>query len=251
MDIIICNNNENQINRLEKICRIYCTKQDNVMPYISSKTLYNILITQHPKTDLFIIDTNLSEISGIQLKDLICDIYASTSIIFWSEDTKLMPDAFGRHVLAFLHKHRDEDQLISFLQKLHLEHSKTDSLTIADGKKSYILSKSHIVMIHAEHVYSNVTLLNYINAPENINEYSNAVFRISLNTLENILHDNSFLRVGRDCIINLAFVREISNKISLINGQSVDIPVRKLHYVKEKYHLYRSENAQYISNITL
>lgn len=246
MNIVICDDQIEQINKLEKVCKKNCVDDDQILCFSSSKELCDVLIDQHPRVDLFILDIEMPELSGLQVKKLISDLYADTNIVFLTSHREMMQDAFGRQVRGFLKKGDDEEKLAYFLDEIHIEQNKKDEITIVDGKQECVLKKSHIVMIQAQHVYSRITLYYYRNNDRNLVESRNVIFRISLTKWENLLQDDDFFRVGRNYIVNLAFVKRITDEIILETGEVLQVPVKKLRDVKKVYNQYCAKVARSI-----
>ena len=78
----------------------------------------------------------------------------------------------------------------------------------------------------------------YYNADNYDIKLSEKLYRISLREWEEKLDSIEFCRVNRSTIIAWRYVKEVADKIEMINGESYCIPAGKKKILKEKYLQY-------------
>lgn len=246
MNIVICDDKQDEILKIKQISQVNGINEEQIRCYTSSKELCQWLVEERPDINLFILDIEMPEISGLEVKDIIANLYEDTNIVFLTSHREVMQEAFGKQVRAFLQKNCDEDKLGSLLEEISQEETIEDFISISDGKKEVTFRKKNIVKIQAQHVYSVVTLDYFQNNQKSLSILKTETFRMSLSKWEGYLKDDSFCRVGRNVIVNLTFVKRITDEIELEKGENIKVPVRKLHDVKTAYNRYCAKVARSI-----
>lgn len=238
MEIIICDDQQDEIVKIKGICQLFGIEESQIHGYTSSKELIEYIMEEHPDIDLFVLDIEMPDMTGLELKNGIANLYADTNIVFLTSHQEMMQEAFGKQVRGFLQKNKDEEKLFLIIEEIQREKDREDEIIVHDSGKDITLKKSNIVKIFAQHIYTNVEILYCSN-----NDKSNVItqvesFRISLSKWEELLSDDSFYRVGRNYIVNLSFVRRIADNIILETGEELQVPVRKLREVKMAYNRF-------------
>ena len=236
MNVIICDDQKDEIRKIERIC--LAGGVEKIHAYKSSTELCEMLMTEHPEIDLFVLDIEMPDMSGLEIKRVIEKLYVDTNIIFLTSHQEMMQEAFGKHVRGFLQKAEDEEKLMWFLEEIRKERSKEDEIVVCDNRNEQVLKKSQIIKIQANHVYTEVTILFFQNNDSDRYFEKKQIFRLSLSMWENLLKDDSFYRVGRSYIVNLAFVKRVSDEIILDSGEALRVPTRKIRQAKMIFNQY-------------
>lgn len=82
---------------------------DNTV-YNDSRQLLEYLFTEHPQVNLLILDIEIPELDGLELKKQITSIYMDANILFLTDHREMMGNAFGRNVIGFLLKEHFEER---------------------------------------------------------------------------------------------------------------------------------------------
>ena len=246
MRIIICDDEKDEILNIKEWCESCCTHEDEIVCYTSSGELCRVLIEEHPKADLFILDIEMPEITGLELKHTIAELYADTNIVFLTSHDEMMQEAFGKQVLGFIQKGDYAHKLNALIREIRDQNNTNDQILISDGNRECVLHKSRLMMIQAQHIYSVARLVYYYNNDLKKSIEKEESFRLSLNKWEQILGDESFYRVGRNYIINFAFVKKITRVIVLDSGEELHVPAKKLKKLKTAYNRYCAGAARSI-----
>lgn len=238
MNIIICDDQKEELEEIKKICEMICAGQDEVSCYISSRELCNMLLVEQPEVDLFILDIEMPEVDGLELKRWISELYIDTNIVFLTTHSEMMEKAFGKKVLGFLQKQDYRQRLEEIIRDVRAEYVDKVILTVPNDPEGRSVPKDKIVMILAEHIYSSVQLVTYYNSDKKKYEYETKLFRISLGKWEKLLKDDDFYRVGRKQIVHFKYVQRITDVMIMNTKEEISVPVRRIAEVKRAYNRY-------------
>ena len=75
MEIIICNDDIRFLHKVAQCCESVCGDDDGITVYSDSRQLREYLFTEHPQMDLLILDIEMPELDGLELKRQITSIY--------------------------------------------------------------------------------------------------------------------------------------------------------------------------------
>ncbi|MBO5088061.1 MAG: response regulator [Lachnospiraceae bacterium] len=238
MNIIICDDNEILLQKEESVCKRYLESADVLLSYQESTQLYEKLLSERPEVDLFILDVEMPEVSGLDLKDLIAKLYEDTNIVFVTSHTGYMKEAFGKKVVGFLSRWEYEEKIGRFIDKIRNEKKQDRYIEIVDGRKTIQLSQRRILGISAQRVYTRVHYVEYYNADSNEIRLVDGVYRYSMQKWEECLDMNEFYKLNRSQIISFRYVQCITDEIEMVNGDIFRIPAGKKKVLREKYFNY-------------
>lgn len=238
MEIIICDDDTKLLSKVKQLCESVCGDDDNVTAYSDTRKLLECLFTEHPQVDLFILDIEMPELDGIELKKHIAGIYMDTNILFLTSHREMMEEAFGKNVIGFVSKEHFEERLFQYVYEVKEDLRKEDMIEVCINGEMKQFSKSRIVKIQSRHIYSVMTLGQFYNKDRHTLETKEEMYRISLGKWMDILQDDTFYKVGRTFIVNLKYVRRITDNIVLETGEELVIPVRRRAEVKKTYNEY-------------
>lgn len=238
MEIIICDEDIQFLDKVAQCCKSVCGDDDGITVYSDSRQLLKYLFTEHPQVDLLILDIEMPELDGLELKRQIASIYMNTNILFLTNHREMMEDAFGRNVIGFLLKEHFEERLSRYVYEIREDLHKEDRIEVCiNGEMKYFF-KSRIVKFKSQHIYSVMTIEQFYNRNKHTLETKEEIYRISLGKWMDILQDDTFYRVGRTFIVNFKYIRKITDNIVLKTGEELTIPVRKRAEVKNAYNEY-------------
>lgn len=177
--------------------------------------------------DILILDIEMPKISGIEIKNRLQAQGIDTLIIFVTDHEEWMQEAFGIHVLGFVRKRHMEVQLGTMLESAL---QMVGHFVMVEG-----IDSRDILYIRSEHVYSSLRLKNG----------QKLLLREGLHRLEELLKGVDFVRIRRNCLVNLKYVQKIEEKQIYISGEKLPVSVREWANVKKKHHEYCKKNARY------
>lgn len=225
MNIVICDDERKVIEDVGSICREYLSPDVKLYGFRSAESLLKNLDKIDGDIDLFILDIEMPGRDGLWLRKELERYRYGSSIIYLTSHDELVQEAFGRYVIGFVDKVsflNDKNKLVDKLKLFEQETKADETIRVKYDQKVLFIQKRKIILIEAEHVYSN---LEYV-----IDEKINGSFvterkliRKSLKEWEDEL-GNNFIRISKRYIINLDYVQRINQDIVLKNGKELKIP---------------------------
>lgn len=225
MNIAICDDEIIYQNYIHMLCNEFLTTR-NTMCNIFRFTSGEELLAFDGDIDLLLLDIEMSELNGIDVKEILIESKKDIKIIYISSHTELMQDAFGKNVYSFIAKPIIKDKLFKLLKKVFNDFEE-DFIIETDNKAAPFIKGSSLVFIKAEDKYTRLQTQN--------NTY---LVRKNMNEWEQILKGHHFYRIHRSYIVNLAFVKNINKEIQLQNDISVRISRNNIKEFQEVYYNY-------------
>lgn len=239
MNIVICDDERKVIEDVGSICREYLSPDVKLYGFRSAESLLKNLDKIEGDIDLFILDIEMPGRDGLWLRKKLERYRYGSSIIYLTSHDELVQEAFGRYVIGFVDKVsflNDKNSLIEKLKLFEQETKADETIRVKYDQKVLFIQKRKIILIEAEHVYSN---LEYV-----IDEKINGSFvterkliRKSLKEWEDEL-GNNFIRISKRYIINLDYVQRINQDIVLKNGKELKIPKVNQKKCRDSYYNY-------------
>ena len=239
MNIVICDDERKVIEDVGSICREYLSPDVKLYGFRSAESLLKNLDKIDGDIDLFILDIEMPGRDGLWLRKELERYRYGSSIIYLTSHDELVQEAFGRYVIGFVDKVsflNDKNKLVDKLKLFEQETKADETIRVKYDQKVLFTQKRKIILIEAEHVYSN---LEYV-----IDEKINGSFvterkliRKSLKEWEDEL-GNNFIRISKRYIINLDYVQRINQDIVLKNGKELKIPKVNQKKCRDSYYNY-------------
>ena len=239
MNIVICDDERKVIEDVGSICREYLSPDVKLYGFRSAESLLKNLDKIDGDIDLFILDIEMLGRDGLWLRKELERYRYGSSIIYLTSHDELVQEAFGRYVIGFVDKVsflNDKNKLVDKLKLFEQETKADETIRVKYDQKVLFIQKRKIILIEAEHVYSN---LEYV-----IDEKINGSFvterkliRKSLKEWEDEL-GNNFIRISKRYIINLDYVQRINQDIVLKNGKELKIPKVNQKKCRDSYYNY-------------
>lgn len=239
MNIVICDDERKVIEDVGSICREYLSPDVKLYGFRSAESLLKNLDKIDGDIDLFILDIEMPGRDGLWLRKELERYRYGSSIIYLTSHDELVQEAFGRYMIGFVDKVsflNDKNKLVDKLKLFEQETKADETIRVKYDQKVLFIQKRKIILIEAEHVYSN---LEYV-----IDEKINGSFvterkliRKSLKEWEDEL-GNNFIRISKRYIINLDYVQRINQDIVLKNGKELKIPKVNQKKCRDSYYNY-------------
>lgn len=239
MNIVICDDERKVLEDVGSICRECLSPDVKLYGFRSAESLLKNLDKIDGDIDLFILDIEMPGRDGLWLRKELERYRYGSSIIYLTSHDELVQEAFGRYVIGFVDKVsflNDKNSLIEKLKHFEQETKADETIRVKYDQKVLFIQKRKIILIEAEHVYSN---LEYV-----IDEKINGSFvterkliRKSLKEWEDEL-GNNFIRISKRYIINLDYVQRINQDIVLKNGKELKIPKVNQKKCRDSYYNY-------------
>lgn len=179
--------------------------------------------------DILILDIEMPEMSGIEVKKRLERIRNHTLILYVTGHVEFMQEAFGTYVFGFVDKQYLEEQLSGILR---------DAIQSVGRKTVYVegmVDSRKILYIRSEHVYGKLIL----------NDGPGMLVRSSMQELEDSLKCVDFVRTHRSYLVNLLWVDGIrDNKVCIMEHQ-IPLSRSRAREVREAFRKYCWGNGRY------
>ena len=171
-----------------------------------------ILFLQENKADLFFLDINMPEISGLSLAKIINN---KAQIIFTTADRDYAIDGFNLNVVDYLLKPIAFDRFLQAVQKvsfLEITETKNDFMFVRSDRKMVKIDFNSILYIES--------LSDYVKI---FTKEKTIVIRETISSLEEKLPSKKFIRIHRSFIVSLKNSTCYTNEFIEVNEKALPI----------------------------
>lgn len=137
----------------KKLLDYYKTSKINMKLFLFSNG--NALLQNKVNLDLILLDIEMEEVSGIDIKNFLDKSNNKCKVIFISNHENKMIDAFGRNVIAFLHKSNISD-IVIYLRRMERECFEHKLISLGN----YQFDSYDIIYAKANGAYTNIIIHN-------------------------------------------------------------------------------------------
>lgn len=227
MVLYICDDELIWQQKIGKICQNIFGEKWSECTIVTGKSGKDVLGYQGD-IDILILDINMPDIDGIQVKNQLQKKNRNTNIIFVTNYSGRIREAFGPRVFAFVDKWDIEEKLDHILPELI---ERVCRYVKIDG----LYDSREVLYLQAEGAYTDLFFRNR----------ERHTIRKNLKELEKELAGADFIRTHRSYLVNM---NEITGKIAntvLVGQQELPVSVRLRKRVKEAYWVFCKRNAGY------
>lgn len=236
MQVIVCDDDIENLNEMIKVCRNVMVKGTEVRGFSDAKMLAESLQAHTVQPALMLLDIEMPELSGLELREQMASKLRMTDIIYVTSHEEMMEAAFGRNVIAFVRKTGNWDKLTEVLQNFQREHQRLIDVTWK--KKVWQIDVSQILYIQSADNYSQITF--YLRG-----EVVQALQTYTMKEWEQILQEQGFCRISRFAIVNYAYVEDIrKTSLYMEDGTRFVIPNGKVRKLRQEYITYAREHER-------
>ena len=236
MQVIVCDDDIENLNEMINVCRDVMVKGTEVRGFSDARMLAESLQAHTVQPALMLLDIEMPELSGLELREQMASKLRMTDIIYVTSHEEMMEAAFGRNVIAFVRKTGNWDKLTEVLQNFQREHQRLIDVTWK--KKVWQIDVSQILYIQSADNYSQITF--YLRG-----EVVQALQTYTMKEWEQILQEQGFCRVSRFVIVNYAYVEDIQKRsLFMEDGTRFVIPNGKVRKLRQEYITYAREHER-------
>lgn len=196
-----------------EIIETYIAKTPNLELTASCKNAGEaILFAQENEVDLFFLDINMPEISGLSLAKI---IFKKSQIIFTTAYREYAIDGFNLNIVDYLLKPIGFDRFLQAIQKVVVPE-------IAENNNDFMFVRSDRKMVKID--------FNSILYIESLSDYlkiftteKTIVIRETISSLEEKLPPKNFIRIHRSFIVSLKNISSYTNEFIEINQKALPI----------------------------
>ena len=180
--------------------------------------------------DILLLETGMTGMSGIELKDRLEKTGSREAILFISSHKEQMGEAFGKNVYGFLEKPIQKERLFACLNKIIAERKACVPIRIRKGR--YIPS-DEIMYVKSIDKYVEIHTIDSIE-----------VGYFSMKECERILSETGFRRVHKSYLIHFRYVIKIEAEIVMQDGRMIRLMRGTVKELKEEYSDYIRRQAR-------
>jgi two-component system LytT family response regulator len=196
-----------------EIIETYIAKTPNLELVASCKNAAEvILFAQENEVDLFFLDINMPEISGLSLAKI---IHKKAQIIFTTAYIKYAIDGFNLNVVDYLLKPIGFDRFLQAVQKVLVSE-------VAENNNDFMFVRSDRKMVKID--------FNAILYIESLSDYlkiftkeKTIVIRETISSLEEKLPSKKFIRIHRSFIVSFKSISSYTNEFIEVNQKALPI----------------------------
>jgi DNA-binding LytR/AlgR family response regulator len=196
-----------------EIMETYITKTPNLEIIASCKNASEaILFAQENEVDVFFLDINMPEITGLSLAKI---IHKKAQIIFTTAYREYAIDGFNLNVVDYLLKPISFDRFLQAVQKLSqlkLTAQHTDFMFVRSDRKMVKIDFNSVLYIES--------LSDFVKI---FTSEKTIVVRETITSLEAKLPSKKFIRIHRSFIISLQNITSYTNEFIEINKNALPI----------------------------
>ncbi len=233
MLVLICDDDNDCLLQLEKLCRNFFERRDIEAEIISISEAEKIM---EWNPDILLLDIEMPGIDGITVKDSLCRQSEKPLIIFVSSHNEYMPNAFGRNVINFITKPATQFHIDASLETAISLLPKGIVISLDSGKT---IISGNIAYVTVAGVYTDI----YLASGEILENQ-----RRSLAAWTSLLQDFDFIRISDQCLVNCRYIDDIDReKVVLEDGLgTLKISRRRKTECKDYYRSYCRKVARLV-----
>ena len=227
----ICDDDKNAREQLgERVEKYFADKgvEYQIEEYDSGKAF----IEQFEQMDILLLDIEMEEMDGIQLKDELRRD-ENIRILFVTSHVEGMPEAFGKNVYGFLEKPVEEEKFLKYMKRMVEDILEKEKTVIRCINVEIVVDTQDILYFKAEKKYSCLKMKESENFCDT-----------GLKELEEELKQKSFFRCHKSYLVNLRNIAKIEDSIQMITGEKIPVARGKKQELKAVYRDYILRKAR-------
>lgn len=229
MTIAICDDDIEMLREMETFCCSLPYKDLHCCTYEKPIVLLSDIKTKTMHADAYILDIDMPELSGIEIKNVLAASGETSAVIFLTSHMEMMQDAFGRNVVAFLSKDNWRERLTRELDRIYADINKCITIEHAQGMMT--IQFKDIISINAADYYSR---LQYCGQSGD-----GVLVKRTLKAWEKELPEDVMYRISRHAIINMENIeRYEGTTVRMVNGDTYRLPKGTIKKFRKVYFAY-------------
>lgn len=226
LTMAICDDDKMYVEVIHKFCKDFMEQETgDEIEWLFFPDGIEVL-EYEKQIDILLLDIKMKSISGIEVKNRLFRKGADTKIIFLTNDTEYMREAFGKNVFGFVDKGKYSKDLRLALTCVMMDiYKELDDIIVEGNQKKIKLRLNDIYYIKASG--------NYLDIYTEKNKYYK---RQKIGVCEETLKYKGFCRIQKSYIVNFHYIKVIKqSEVQLINGVHLPISRGTCHQIKKLY----------------
>ena len=241
MQVIICDDNKEDLTKLEKLLIEYNTYCPGIPfeieKFSDASVLFDKIQNEEP-ADIYILDIVMSKITGIDLGAQIRKTNTKSIIIYVTTSDGFALDAYDIHAIRYLLKPVLKssfflaiDSALSYLnikeESVYLVKTKEGLLSVPYSKIEYIENCSRKLNVHLVDGETITSIFIRKSFDEEIKD---------------LIQNRNFIRVHKSFLVNLKYIKKLTrNDVTMDSGMNIPVSRKSSLDVKKEYLLFVSE----------
>lgn len=217
----ICDDTECDRELAERVCADHLKNKGIDFEIVSFENGFDFFAYKK-EIHLAILDIEMPDMNGIEIKNKMESLDSRTFILYMTNYSHFMQDAFGVNVLGYVFKWDMEKRLLKTIDTVV---NKVCKYAIVNG----VYDSREILYIKSRRSYCEI---NFVNGEQK------TVPKKPLNEYEKELVEVNFLRVHKSYLVNLRWVTKMSKEQVFFENVTVPIAKRRWAHVKEEWINY-------------
>ena len=228
MNIVLCDDDQLQIDLLQKYLAKWQNKNNNYCSCISFSSAIQLLlnIEDLQNTDLFILDIEMKDLNGMQLAKKLRDLNFNCQIAFITGYKEYVFEGYLVDAISYILKPLSENEFFSCLDKVVNKQQKQQATILVQtesGIQKVIVQD--IVCIESQKHNLLITTKN-----------GSLITRMTINQIEDLLNNQFFISPHRSYLVNIAYIERINkSEIQLIKELIIPIARGKWQLINKCY----------------
>lgn len=234
----ICDDEVEYQKILHNICEEYFDRSEMKHLYTffnNGEEVIKFCEDKSKQIDLLFLDVEMCGIDGITLKDILLQSDNIQKIVFVTSHKEAVYDAFSKKTMGFIEKPILKERVFKVLSSSIDEINSNIKLEFTDSNGDYVLVElENIIYFKADGSYTYM----YINKSNGADREYHIISK-KLGEIEKMLEGTPIIRVHKSYMINLEYIRKITDMIE-INNINEKIPIGRAYskIVKKRYYCY-------------
>lgn len=241
--IAICDDERWCREKLRRYCQIYFQEIERdylLVEYVSGEELRdamtNLTTEIEPFADLLLLDIKMPGIDGIQLKEFLQAERQNVRILFITNHTEAMPEAFGMWVLGFLEKPVEYGEFQRKMDSVVADIGDDERyVMVKNGSGVYKVYLKQIRYIQGDGKYTRLYLQG---------KADYLFSECSLGSWKERLEPSGFFLCHKSYLVNFYHVRAVQEEILLSEGDHLPMSRRMRKDCMAQYRKYLWEKAR-------
>ncbi|MBR6402714.1 MAG: response regulator transcription factor [Eubacterium sp.] len=233
MIVAVCDDNRGCRREIKAECE-KILKSSDIKFDIHEFSNVRALMKELSNIDILLLDIELGEDSGIEVKNYIEENELDIIIIFISGYTAHMPESFGLNVMGFIDKTDISGMLPKYMEK---------ALTRKGNVTGFI---GTIDVRNIKYIQSNGVYVDIVK-----NDDTKVLYRATMKEMETKLTGLNFSRAHRSYIINLKYVSRIDagldgSRYAFLGNDKIKISKRRYPSFRKEFSDFSRKRAGYM-----
>lgn len=229
--VAICDDEIRFRKNILQCCRRYFEEKQIEFEITEYDSGENFLKANHP--DILLLDITMRRVSGFMVREILAKTHAKSRIIFFAENKNFVTEAFGKNVFGYLIKPVRYQMFCSKMNEVVEDILESEQYVYCkNGKEIERVYIKSILYIESFGRYTKV----YVQGADGYRVSDKGVCK-----WRELLCEVQFASCNRLQMVNLCFVKKVTEDIELVNGAHIPLSKCFEEEFQKKYENWGKE----------